>query len=379
MVRKGISYWEADSWYDNHDYVIIGSGIVGLTTALYLREAFQSARILIVDRGHLPTGGSTKNAGFLCFGSVGELIANINLHNEDQVIQIIKRRIEGLNLLREITEGEDIGYKNCGGYEVSTSQAEMDNLCKHLPYLNDLIYEHFGSTDTFSLTNHTIGELAGTQIFNQYEGSIHTGKLISTLIRKCYAHKIAFLQSTEVESFETDQDKQVLQTNRGGITSENIICCTNAFTDQLVSDVDIQPQRNQVILTSPLDHNLPESCFHCDEGYLYFRPIGKKLLIGGARNRFASAEATDSFGNTTELTEYLRRWVSTNLVPNQPIDIEMQWSGILGTGADLHPIVQQVRPSVYVAARMNGMGVAIGTKVGKDVVNLIISEKEANN
>ncbi len=374
MVRSGISYWEADSWYDNQDYVIVGSGIVGLTTALYLREAFPSARILIVDRGHLPTGGSTKNAGFLCFGSVGELIANINLHDEEQVIQIIKRRIEGLILLREITDGEDIGYKNCGGYEVSTSVSIMESLVTHLPYLNDLIHEHFGSKETFRLTNHSIGKLAKTQILNQYEGSIHTGKLISTLIRKCHIDKIAFLQSTEIESITAYQDQQVLHSNRGEITSKAVICCTNAFTDKLISDVNIRPHRNQVILTSPLNHNLPESCFHHDEGYLYFRPIGNRLLIGGARNKYATTEATDRFGNTTELTEYLRKWIRSNLVPNQPVDIEMQWSGILGTGSNLHPIVKQVRSNVYVAARMNGMGVAIGTKVGKDVVNLIVSD-----
>ena len=374
MIRKGISYWEADSWYDNQDYVIIGSGIVGMTTALYLRETFPSARILIVDRGHLPTGGSTKNAGFLCFGSVGELIANITQYDEAQVIQILKRRIEGLHLLREITNGEDIGYQNCGGYEVSANEEDIDHLFTHIPKLNDLIEEHFGSIDTFSLTNHTIGGLAKTQIFNQYEGSIHTGKLITSLMRKCHTNKITFLQSTEVESIKTNQDQQTLQTNRGVITGKTVICCTNAFTDKLIEGIDIQPQRNQVILTAPLKHNLPASCFHVDEGYLYFRPIGNRILIGGARNRFASAEATDKLDNTTELTNYLRQWVNINLTPNQDVKIEMQWSGILGTGAGLHPIVEEVRPNVYVAARMNGMGVAIGTKVGRDVVDLIVSE-----
>jgi len=193
-------------------------------------------------------------------------------------------------------------------------------------------------------------------------------------MRKCHTNKITFLQSTEVESIKTNQDQQTLQTNRGVITGKTVICCTNAFTDKLIEGIDIQPQRNQVILTAPLKHNMPASCFHVDEGYLYFRPIGNRILIGGARNRFASAEATDKLDNTTELTNYLRQWVNINLTPNQDVKIEMQWSGILGTGAGLHPIVEEVRPNVYVAARMNGMGVAIGTKVGRDVVDLIVSE-----
>ncbi|MGK0308040.1 MAG: gamma-glutamylputrescine oxidase, partial [Urechidicola sp.] len=32
------SYWELKSWFSNVDFTIIGSGIVGLNTAIYLQE-----------------------------------------------------------------------------------------------------------------------------------------------------------------------------------------------------------------------------------------------------------------------------------------------------------------------------------------------------
>ena len=42
------SYWELKSWFSNIDFAIIGSGIVGLSTALYLKEKYPKSTILIV-------------------------------------------------------------------------------------------------------------------------------------------------------------------------------------------------------------------------------------------------------------------------------------------------------------------------------------------
>jgi L-2-hydroxyglutarate oxidase LhgO len=63
-----LSYWELNSWFSKVDYTIVGSGIVGLHAALRLRERFPDSKILVIEKGMLPQGASTKNAGFACFG-----------------------------------------------------------------------------------------------------------------------------------------------------------------------------------------------------------------------------------------------------------------------------------------------------------------------
>ena len=44
-----LSYWEIKNWFSNVDFTIVGSGIVGLHTALALRERFPSAKVLILE------------------------------------------------------------------------------------------------------------------------------------------------------------------------------------------------------------------------------------------------------------------------------------------------------------------------------------------
>ncbi|NND33127.1 MAG: FAD-binding oxidoreductase, partial [Saprospiraceae bacterium] len=70
------SYWEKTSFLAHRNIVIIGSGIVGLTTSIYLKRQQPHRSVLVIDRGSIPTGASTRNAGFACFGSPSELLAD---------------------------------------------------------------------------------------------------------------------------------------------------------------------------------------------------------------------------------------------------------------------------------------------------------------
>ncbi len=369
-MKTPLSYWERQTWYSDHDFCLIGGGIVGMTTALHLRKCNPSAKICIVERGHLPTGGSTKNAGFMCFGSVGELSANIEQYGVEATLATVKLRLEGLNLLRALTGDAAIDYQACGGYEYPTTLAETEALSQQIPLLNTLLSDHFDLDQTFTLRTEQVGETKSQLIYNQYEGSIDTGKLVTTLIRLCHQAEILILPSTEVKSYTTETTGITLQTDTHPVTCHRLLLCTNAFTPSLV-EVPIIPQRNQVIVTTPVEHTLIQSCFHSHQGYLYFRPLGDQILIGGGRHLFPKSEQTETFANTEEVTAWLLSWVRQYLVPHQPVGIAHKWSGILGTGDPLQPLIQEVEPNVYLAAKMNGMGVAIGAKVGQLLAELV--------
>ncbi|CAN5175283.1 hypothetical protein BH23BAC1_BH23BAC1_40990 [soil metagenome] len=59
-----LSIWEHQSFL-KYDFIVIGAGIVGLSTAISLRELNPKASILILERGVLPIGASTKMRALL--------------------------------------------------------------------------------------------------------------------------------------------------------------------------------------------------------------------------------------------------------------------------------------------------------------------------
>ena len=57
MLRiDNLSYWEKSTYLENIDFLIIGSGIVGLSTAIFLKKKNKNYKVLVIDRGYLPTG-----------------------------------------------------------------------------------------------------------------------------------------------------------------------------------------------------------------------------------------------------------------------------------------------------------------------------------
>ena len=112
------SYWELKEWFTNIDFTIVGSGIVGLNCALGLKKKHPKAKILILEKGMLPQGASTKNAGFACFGSLSELIDDLNSHTEEDVFNLVDKRWKGLQLLRKNLGDSNIDFQQNKGLEL---------------------------------------------------------------------------------------------------------------------------------------------------------------------------------------------------------------------------------------------------------------------
>ena len=83
-----LSYWEYKTWLSDADFTVVGSGILGLNCALQLRKNFPFSKIIVLEKGFLPQGSSTNNAGFACFGSVSELISDLQSHSEEEVFEL---------------------------------------------------------------------------------------------------------------------------------------------------------------------------------------------------------------------------------------------------------------------------------------------------
>ena len=89
------SYWEQQC-FSQYDHIVVGAGIVGLSTAISLSGIFPGQSILVLERGFLPSGASTKNAGFACMGSATELLDDLSHIPADEVVALFAARKRGL-------------------------------------------------------------------------------------------------------------------------------------------------------------------------------------------------------------------------------------------------------------------------------------------
>ena len=174
-----LSYWEQKTWFQSVDFTIVGSGIVGLNCALKLRERFPKSKILVLERGVLPSGASTKNAGFACFGSLSEILDDLENHSEEEVFNLVSQRLEGLNLLRKTLGDKDIGYEQHGGYEIFRKEDTLTyNHClQQIEEVNTLLKPLFNK-NIFEVVQNKFGfnKTQDNQIYTSFEGQIDTGR-----------------------------------------------------------------------------------------------------------------------------------------------------------------------------------------------------------
>ena len=57
-------------------------------------------------------------------------------------------------------------------------------------------------------------------------------------------------------------------------------------------------------------------------------------------------------------------------MPGKEFQIARRWSGIMGVGPQRKPVIKQLADQVYCGVRMGGMGIAIGSIVGKELAEI---------
>lgn len=368
-----LSWWEINSWFINVDYTVVGSGIVGLHTALRLRERFPQSKILVIERGPLPQGASTKNAGFACFGSLSEIIDDLNYHTEEEVTALIQKRWEGLQLLRKRLGDATIDYRPHGGYELflDDDTEGYENCLRRLPFVNDVLRPLF-KADVFAREADRFG-FAGTKeylIFNPFEGQIDTGAMMQALLKEAVANDILILNSQTLTAFHEKPDGVEVALGDFALPTKKLLFATNAFASQLTNNA-VKPARAQVLITEPIPNLDIKGTFHIDRGYYYFRNFGDRILFGGGRNLDFEGETTTQFGETDLIQNRLEQLLREVILPGTNVAIAHRWSGIMGMGAQKRPIVEQLSAHVFCGVRLGGMGVAIGSKIGQELADLV--------
>lgn len=377
-----LSYWEQNTWLSDIDVAIVGSGIVGLCCAIRLKERFPERKIVVFERGLLPSGASTKNAGFACFGSASELLDDLERHSPDEVLELVKTRVSGLRKLRKLLGDTQIDFQQHGGYEVflRSDTGLFEQCISGLGMLNELLQGTFEPNEAilsenavFSIKNDPFSfkNTKKQLIFNQYEAQIDTGKMMDGLLRLAQKMGVFILNSTKITSIlaKNGQISMVLNENQE-ILVKAVCIATNGFAKQLLQ-ADVEPARAQVLVTKPIKDLPLKGTFHLDKGYYYFRNIHNRLLFGGGRNLDFKAERTTKMEQTALVMQRLEALIRDTILPGYEVEIEQRWSGIMGVGTKKRAIVKEVQPGVFCGVRLGGMGVAIGSHVGSELADLV--------
>lgn len=371
-----ISYWLDSATSSSpsakvYDFVIVGAGIAGLSTAYWLQKENPTARIAIIEKHRLGFGASGRNAGFVTCGSTEHFIKLNEQFGLQKATEIWKFSEDNRQLLLEhIIEdkADELDFRHTGSCTVAPSSEHWlkYRMTAKLMQSAGIDVHEIGPTDLekdFGVT----GFEGGIQYTG--DGYIHPVKLLQRLRSKI---KADIHEGTEVFSVKDKGTTQVLRTDHGDFEAPRVIFTLNAYLPLVLKNFEslIKPGRGQILVTEPLPAFVRGPCY-LTKHLCYFRqlPTGH-LLIGGFRNLAIDVENTYSDETTSLIQTALFDFVKSHFKYGKEANIAYQWSGIMGFSPDGQMILGALpeNKNIHIMAGCSGHGMGLSFNAAKTLV-----------
>lgn len=213
-----------------YDFVIIGGGIVGMSTAMQLAEYYTDAKILLLEKEDGPAKHQTgHNSGVIHAGvyyTPGSMKARFCL--------------EGNRATKDFCEQHDIKYDACGKLLVATNELEMTRM-KALwerTEANGLEREWLSSAELKEREPNIVG-LGG--IFVPSSGIVDYAAVTRKMADVFTSAGGEIRYNAEVTEINEGANEVVVNTSIGAVRGRFLITCAGLMADRVVKMLGVEP------------------------------------------------------------------------------------------------------------------------------------------
>ncbi len=406
---------------DRVDVVIIGAGVIGISTAWFLAKSGVS--VLVCDKGRVAGEQSSRNWGWV--RQQGRDAAELPI------------MIESINIWDGLAEetGDDLGFTRQGVLYLAESEAQ---LAKQAEWL-DVAAQH--QLDTRVLTAKQVDELIpGAQ--GQWHGGLWTAsdgraepfKAVPALARALQRRGGFIRENCAVRTLDIEAGKVVgVITEHGRVRAQSVVCAAGVWSSLFVGNLGIRlPQltvRSTVARTAPAPDTFSGGASVGEVSIRRRMDGGYTVAAGGMNEHFIGA---DSFRYLFEFraalsssTRFLRvrfgegllkrltpttSWDEDTVTPFEhtrvlnpepslravaqmheglarrlpalaDVPFEEAWAGMIDVTPDVVPVMDEVGDyrGLFLATGFSGHGFGIGPGAGRVMADLVQGRPPAHD
>jgi gamma-glutamylputrescine oxidase len=372
------------------DVAVVGAGITGTATALWLARA--GAQVRVLEARGIAAGASGRNGGFISNGTTesyatiikrygrehGRRLWAFTVHNHEHAVRFIEELEQS---------GWPCAYRRNGTLKLAAKEAELEQIIESVSLLNEDGWEA-----KVIRRNELPVQLRNAYFGGAYypvNGEFHPARFVTGLAMLAKQTGAVFYDESPVVGITVDEGGVLLlDTPDGKLYARTLVLATNAWLPEIGALMGanwlsrcITPIRGQVIATEPISELLFPCPCSADEGYQYWRQLHDgRLVIGGWRNRSFDTEF-QTFDETPNesVQRHLDAFVHETL--NLPqVRVAHRWAGIMGFTPDRLALIGQLPgiPRCYIAGGYTGHGNAFAIQAGLLVSELVQGKMNAD-
>ncbi|AWB93991.1 sarcosine oxidase subunit beta [Aeromicrobium chenweiae] len=341
------------------DVVVIGGGVMGLSTAYHLARAGVE-RVVLLERGALGEGSTCKAAG-----GVRALFSDeINIRLGQHSLETFERF--GAEFDQEI-DLHQVGYLLLASDDDSLAAFERNaDLMTALGLEAHTV--DVAEAARLSPLISTDGLVGG--LYSPRDGHCTPEAVVLGYARAARRAGVTILTGTAATGIDVeDSAVTAVRTDAGVISTPSVVCAAGAWSREVAAwageMLPIEPLRRQIVVTEPVEGLDPGTPFTIDfSSSFYFHGEGRGLLMG-------APERSDAWGfdqsRDPDWLEDLAECMERRVPSLADIGLQSGWAGLYEMTPDHNAVIGRsdvVKGFLY-AAGFSGHGFLMGPAVGE--------------
>ena len=360
------------------DYLVIGSGLTGLSAGLRLAGSGRS--VVVVDSGEIAGGASAINGGMVSPDVKAGMRAVERSHGRQIADEIWDATVRSIEIVLELCQEHhiDVQLNHSGMAALGLDERDAKKFAETASWYRDryrVEWEVLGPG--------RVGEIAGSESFTsalfEPEGyGIHPARFSFGMARAVIDQGGLLVAHCAVDAIDKPGPGFEVTTAKGTVRAGGVIVATNGYTTRRpIAELRnrVVPIGSYIVVTEPLGEDLAASVFpantmtYTKRRLLHYmrRTPDNRVLIGGRRNLKTDLPLEDSAADLhSSLIRYFPQLGKSG--------VSHVWGGKLGVPFDLIPHIGNV-DGVWYAMGYGGHGVGLSTLLGHDLAGMLLGEE----
>jgi gamma-glutamylputrescine oxidase len=360
------------------DVCVVGGGIAGCATALFLAE--RGYQVVLLEGNRIAFGASGRSGGQAIVGyacSQDKLVAQVGPADAKKMFDI---SVDALDLVKRLVAQHRIDCDlHWGHLHTALKPRQVAELRAHQDELDAL-----GYTGTRWLDPAELGEVLHTDRYvgglrDERSGHLHPLNYTLGLAAAAASAGVRIYEQAMVTGIEHGATVQLRTAGGQSVRAKHVALCCNAFIDERISKQlrdRIMPVGTYIIATERLGQARVESLLRenvavSDVNFVldYFRRSKDHRLLFGGRVSYSGRDAR----NTASATRKRMLNVFPSLADAQ---IDFAWGGHVDITMSRAPDFGRIAPNVFYLQGFSGHGIALTGIAGQMVAETIAGQAE---